>query len=94
MKKFRELNLEEKKTLIYALAQARTEAYDNAVALHDESDVMEDSGESGYAALSDEADQYEMLADLTDMLVEFICEGRLVVKTKEDEAYDAGRSCI
>ena len=47
---------------------------------------MENNGQSGYGALADEAEQYEMLADLTDMLVELVCENRLVIRTKEDKA--------
>lgn len=86
MAECRELSLNEKRTLIYALAEARTEAYSKVMELRDRSDEMENNGQSGYGALADEAEQYEILADLTDMLVELVCENRLVIRTKEDKA--------
>lgn len=85
MAETRELTLNEKRTLICALAEERTRAYAKAVGLHDKSTEMEDSGQSDYIALDNEAEQYEMLADVTDTLVELICEGRVIIKKREGE---------
>lgn len=83
MAETRELTLNEKRTLICALAADRTAAYAKAVELHDRSTEMENAGQSGYIALDNEAEQYEMLADVTDTLVELICDGRVVIIKKE-----------
>lgn len=85
MAETRELTLNEKRTLICALAAERTNAYEKAVELHDRSTEMENAGESGYISLDNEAEQYELLADVTDTLVELICEGRVVIKQREGE---------
>ena len=85
MAEIRELRLNEKRTLICALAEERTKAYSKAIELRDESTEMEAAGQSGYGAFDDEAEKYEMLADATDCLIELICEGRLVIKERENE---------
>ncbi len=80
----RELTLNEKRTLICALAADRTAAYLRAVELRNRSADMEDNGQSGYLALDNEADLYETLADTTDRLIDLICEGRLVIKERNE----------
>ena len=85
MAETRALTLNEKRTLICALAAERTAAYAKAVELRDESDEMERAGQSGYMALDNEAEQYELLADVTDTLVELVCEGRIVILTEAEE---------
>ena len=79
----RELNLQEKSALAFALASARAAAYANAVALHDKSTEMENAGESGYLAFDNEAEQYEIFADVYDSLIEFVCENRIVISGRE-----------
>ena len=85
MAEIRELRLNEKRTLICALAEERTKAYSKASELRDKSEEIENRGQSGYGALDDEAEKYEMLADETDCLIELICECRLVIKERENE---------
>lgn len=80
----RELTLLEKRTLICALAQERSNAYAKASDLRDRSAEIEDSGKSGYGALDEEAARYEDLASETDDLIDLLCEGRIVVLRKGD----------
>ena len=79
MAETRALTLNEKRTLICALAEERTRAYRRAVELRDESEEMENDGKCGYLALDNEAEKYETVADVTDSLVELICEGKIVI---------------
>ena len=84
MAETRELLLNEKRALICALAAERTKAYAKALELRDRSTEMENAGQSGYLALDNEAEQYEMLADITDTLVEVISEDRVVIIKRSD----------
>ncbi len=79
----RELTLLEKGTLICALVEERTNAYKKAMELHDRSTEMENAGDSCCVVLDDEAERYEIMADVTDTLVELICTGRIIIAEKE-----------
>lgn len=85
MQKGRALNLQESSALVLALASARSAAYTCAINLRDKSTEMENAGESGYVVLDNEADQHEGYADIYDAMIEFICEGRLVIREREGE---------
>ena len=87
MAETRILTLNEERTLICALAEARTKAYVKAIKLRDKSTEMENEGQSGYLALDDEAELYEMAADVSDLLIGLVCEGRIVI-LKEDRQRD------
>ena len=81
----RSLTIQESSALVFALALSRSASYSRAVELHEKAVEMENESKSGYLALDNEAEQHEIYADVYDSLIEFICEGRLIIRAKEGE---------
>lgn len=88
MPETRELTLHERGALICALAETRTRNYNKASDLRERSLQIEEDGKTGYLALDREAEQYEILAEECDMLLEFAVEGRILIVDKEDVGED------
>lgn len=82
MSETRELLLREKNALLNALAQARTDAYERVSQLRDLSEELERAEQNGYLALENEAEAYEDIADAYDMLIELICQDRVMIIKK------------
>ena len=84
MQKTRELTVQERGALICALAEARTRDYEKAADFREAARQLEDGGKTGYLSLENEAEDYERLADLHDILLELVTLDRIFVAVKED----------
>lgn len=85
MVKTRELTVQERGAIISALAEARTRNYNKASDLREKARQIEDDGKTGYLALDREADQHEILAEESDILMELaVCDRIAIISSKED----------
>ena len=84
MSRTRELTLQERSTIICALALTRSEHYRKANSLHAEACEMEDAGMVGYISVENEGEQHEIAADICDLLIYLVSEDRLLIIERED----------
>jgi hypothetical protein len=82
MTETRQLTLNEKRTLICALADERTRSFAAADELHEAATDLENSGQRGFSTLDGEAELHENVADIADTIIEMICDGRVVILKK------------